>query len=57
MCFFKDLELCIGCMQTVANIKLYKQCPNTQQRGEEEVEQCQSCGCRLKSFSTHFYNF
>lgn len=37
---FQDLDTCIGCLQTNANVKLVKNC------NAPEVGQCRTCFCR-----------
>uniref|UniRef100_A0A1I7WYG5 Myosin motor domain-containing protein n=1 Tax=Heterorhabditis bacteriophora TaxID=37862 RepID=A0A1I7WYG5_HETBA len=42
-----ELEKCLGCSETLANVKLVKACENVQREDETQTQQlCQHCYCR-----------
>ncbi|XP_045764082.1 E3 ubiquitin-protein ligase TM129 [Maniola jurtina] len=43
----QELEVCIGCMQNTANVKLDKRCPPPPPGLEQNVAPCQQCNCRV----------
>ncbi|GLV34250.1 uncharacterized protein CBL_00181 [Carabus blaptoides fortunei] len=42
----QELESCIGCMQTIANVKLQKLCVEDPQVHRDPEQVCTSCSCR-----------